>query len=245
MRGIQKTMKILSIGDLHGKDIWNTINAKDYDRVIFVGDIYDEFYHIKTSEEVHDNALSLVQWAKEQGNVDICIGNHDAHYFKWQEPVFRIVRGAGFTESQLYKAYHIYIENKELFKVAYQVNNYLWTHAGLSQAGYGFHFKEMTDTLIATQDGVNNLADALNKMWDINYEPLFYAPLSRGGDDTYGGPLWASKSDTIGGPLSNYHQIVGHTETQDIIHKELNPDTSITYIDCLNSQIDKFYEINI
>jgi len=237
-------MKILSVGDIHGKLIWMDIDASKYDRVIFVGDIYDEFEYIRTSEEVHDNALALVQWAREQGNVDICIGNHDAHYFKWQEPVFRTVRGAGFTESQLYKAYHLYIENKEIFKVAYQIDNYLWTHAGLSQAGYGFHFKQVESDLRKIYEEVNTLADALNKMWDINYKPLFYAPLSRGGDDTYGGPLWASKSDTKGGPLEGYHQIVGHTATRDIIHKG-HEDTSITYIDCLNFKVGKFYEINI
>lgn len=238
-------MKILSVGDLHGKPVWEDIDADKYDLVYFVGDIYDEFDHIRTMDEVHDNALALVQRARDLGNWFFCIGNHDAHYFKWQEPIFKQVRGAGFNEKQLYRAYHLYIENKDLFKVAYQYNNYLWTHAGLSQAGYNFHFKEMVDTLIATQNGVNTLADALNKMWDLNYEPLFYAPLSRGGDDTYGGPLWASKSDTIGGPLSGWHQIVGHTATADIIHKELNENTSITYIDCLNFKPGKFYEIEI
>lgn len=236
-------MKILSVGDLHGKPVWMDIDASKYDRVIFVGDLYDEFYHIRSPEEIHNNALALVQWAREQGNVFFCIGNHDAHYFKWQEPVFKMIRGPGFTQDQLYKAYHLYLDNKGLFRVAYEIENYLWTHAGLSQAGYHFHFYTTERDLRNIYPDVNNMADALNKMWDINFEPLFYVPLSRGGYDTYGGPLWASKSDTFGGPLEGYHQIVGHTATSDIIHKELNPNTSITYIDCLNFKPGKFYEI--
>jgi hypothetical protein len=63
--------------------------------------------------------------------------------------------------------------------------------------------------------------------------------------DMYGGPLWADMDDTIGNPLTNYHQIVGHTATQDIIHKGMNDETSITYIDCLNYKVGKFYEITI
>lgn len=236
-------MKILSVGDLHGKRIWETVDASKYDQVIFIGDLYDAFEY--TIDEVHDNAMSVVQWAKDKGNIFFCIGNHDAHYFKWQEPVFKTVRGSGYNEKQLYRAYHLYIENKELFKVAYQIENYLWTHAGLSQAGYTFHFAQKATDMMKSFKNVSTLADVLNKLWDLNDTSIFVAPLSRGGDDTYGGPLWASQSDTIGGPLSGYHQIVGHTASHDIIHKELNPDTSITYIDCLNHQIGKFYEINI
>lgn len=236
-------MKILSVGDLHGKNIWNTIDAKKYDHVIYVGDLYDAFEY--TIDEVHENAMLFVQWAKEQGNVHACIGNHDAHYFKWQEPVFKMVRGSGFNEKQLYRAYHLYIENRELFKVAYQIENYLWTHAGFSEAGYNFHYKQKVRDIWQSFNNISDIAGAINKMWDLNDPSIFVAPLSRGGDDTYGGPLWASRNDTIGGPLSGFHQIVGHTSSHDIIHKELNPDTSITYIDCLNHQIGKFYEIEI
>ena len=235
-------MKILSVGDIHGKSIWNTINADLYDRIYFAGDLYDAFEY--TQKQIHSNALELVQWARDAGNVFFCIGNHDAHYFKWQEgDVHRLVRGSGYASSQQYKAFHLYIENKELFKVAHQVDNYLWTHAGLSQAGYEFHYHK-TERDLRNIYGLNTLADILNKMWDINYLPLFYVPLSRGGDDTFGGPLWASHIDTSGNPLEDYHQIVGHTVSADIIHKG-NEDTSITYIDCLNTQIGKFYEIEI
>ena len=236
-------MKILSVGDLHGKNIWQNIDAPRYDLVYFTGDLYDAFEY--TLNEIHENALALVQWAREQGNVFFCIGNHDAHYFKWQTPVHRMVRGSGYSANQLYKAYHLYIENIELFKLAYQQENYLWTHAEISQAGYTHHFARKVNDIQKSFDDVNNLADALNKLWNLNDPAIFAVPLSRGGDDTYGGPLWASREDTIGGPLSGYHQIVGHTSSNDIIHKELNPDTSITYIDCLNYQIGKFYEINI
>lgn len=236
-------MKILSIGDLHGKRIWETVDATKYDQVIFTGDLYDAFEY--TMDEIHDNALAVVQWAKDQGNVFFCIGNHDAHYFKWQTPVFRLVRGSGYNEKQLYRAYHLYIENSELFKVAYQIGNYLWSHGGLSDSSYEHHFKRKIPDIIESFDKVNTIADALNKLWKLNDESIVAVPASRGGDDPYGGPLWASKKDTINEPLSGFHQIVGHTSVQDILHNKINSDTSITYIDCLNFKQGKFYEIEI
>lgn len=236
-------MRILSIGDIHGKPVWENVDATKYDRVYFIGDLYDA--HEYSPDEIHENALAATQYARDMGNVFFCIGNHDAHYFKWQTPVFMQVRGSGYNDKQLYRAFHLYLDNKDLFKVAYQHENYLWTHAGLSEAGYNFHLKRKVDDVIHTFANVHNIADALNKLWDLNDPSIFLVPLSRGGDDTYGGPLWADRSDTIGGPLSGYHQIVGHSFCHDIIHKELNPETSITYIDCLNFKIGKFYEIEI
>ena len=235
-------MKVLSVGDLHGKSIWEKIDASQYDRVIFTGDLYDAFEY--GPEEIHTNALAVVQWAHEMGNVSFTIGNHDAHYFKWQTPVFQDVRGSGYTDKQLHRAYHLYIENKELFRVAYRIGDYLWTHAGLSQMSYSMHFEPQVNDIMNTQ-GFTNLAQVLNYMWDINCPAIFKIPMSRGGNDSYGSILWADITDTSGDPLEGYHQIVGHSRVEDIIHKELNDDTSITYIDCLDRRIEKFYEIEI
>ena len=235
--------KILSVGDIHGKPVWKNIDSSKYDLIIIIGDLYDAFEY--TADEIHTNALELVQWAKQSANVKIIIGNHDAHYFKWQTPIFSKIRGAGFNEKQLHRAFHLYYDNQDLFQVAYQYGNYLWTHAGLSEISYNFHYKRKVEDIQSTFKEVNNLGKALNKLWDLNDLSLFIAPLSRGGNDSFGGPIWADRSDTIGGPLSGYHQIVGHSHCHDIIHKEINDETSITYIDCLNFAIGKFYEINI
>lgn len=235
-------MKILSVGDIHGKSIWEKIDTKKYDEIIFIGDLYDAFEY--TNNGIHNNALALIQWAHEAGNVKFIIGNHDAHYFKWHTPVFKQIRGSGYSANQLYRAYNLYIKNKELFKIAYEKKNYLWTHAGLSNSSYNKHINP-SENAIRDTFNFKTLAEVLNYMWDINHLGLFRVPLSRRGNDTYGSLLWADRSDTIEDPLSGYHQIVGHTSCEDIIHKDLNDKTSITYIDCLNKQIGKFYEIDI
>lgn len=36
-------MKHIVIGDLHGKDIWQTIDFTQYEKVVFLGDYVDSF----------------------------------------------------------------------------------------------------------------------------------------------------------------------------------------------------------
>ena len=235
-------MNILSVGDIHGKKVWQEIDPTKYDRVIFIGDLFDAYEY--TPDEIHTNALEIVQWAYMACNVQFVIGNHDAHYFKWQTPLFQDTRCSGYVDKQLYRAYQLYHENKELFKVSYQYGNYLWTHAGLSNASYKAHFEPLMDGIKTTQ-GLTKLCAVLNYLWDINNSRIIKVPKSRRGDDEYGSILWADISDTCDDPLEGYHQIVGHSAVKDIIHKQINNDTSITYIDCLNKKIGKFYEINI
>ena len=235
-------MKILSVGDTHGKAAWQHIDPTKYDRIYFTGDLYDAFEY--TNKEIHTNALELVQWAKDAGNVYLCIGNHDAHYFTWHTPVYEDVRGSGHSANQLYQAYNLYQDNKELFRVAYRQGNYLWTHAGLSNGSYNSYFKPYVDDIMASQK-FTNLAQVLNYMWDIKHPSIFLVPMSRGGGSLHGSLLWSNITDTADDPLENYHQIVGHSRVLDIVHKQSNDDTSITYIDCLDTRIDKFYEIEI
>jgi predicted phosphodiesterase len=235
-------MKILSVGDIHGKSVWRNIDPTKYDRIYFMGDLYDAFEY--TNAEIHTNALELVHWAQQACNVQFVIGNHDAHYFTWHTPVFKQVRGSGYSAKQLYRAYNLYHENKDLFKIAYRQGKYLWTHAGLSDSSYNLYFKSHVSSIM-TMKGFNNLVQVLNYLWDIKDPSIFHIPQSRGGSTLHGSLLWADITDTWGSPLEGYHQIVGHSKVDDITHKHLNNDTSITYIDCLNKKIGKFYEIDI
>jgi len=236
-------MKILTVGDLHGKSVWQKIDPTNYDEIIFIGDLYDAFEYEFTTKEIHSNAITLVQWAKEAKNVKFCIGNHDAHYFKYGSPLFYKIRCGGFKSKQLFNAFNLYKDAEELFKVCYQHKNYLWSHAGFTQEGYNNIFKEKISRLISTKQA-SNFAEAVNILWDLNDPSVFYIPYSRMGDNLYGGPLWNDFKDTSADPLLDYHQIVGHTKVNDITFINKNTNTSITYIDCLDTTT-KFFELTI
>ena len=54
--------KILTIGDLHGKDIWKKLTMESYDKVIFIGDYCDSYD--TTDEEMVHNLLDIIEYKK-------------------------------------------------------------------------------------------------------------------------------------------------------------------------------------
>lgn len=234
-------MKILTVGDLHGKADWKIIDPTKYDKIIFIGDLFDSFEF--SVNEMYSNALELVRWAEEAKNVLFCIGNHDAHYFKIGTPLFKSIRGSGYKANLAFKAANLYEEHKHLFKLSWLYKNYLWNHAGISQSYFDEYLKDKVMSLIQTNDSIHNIADALNYLYDINSPEIFYISKRRGGVHEYGGPLWADISETQNDPLLNYHQIVGHSKVKDIVKIEKDKNTSITYIDCLDTIAHNFLEL--
>jgi hypothetical protein len=75
---------------------------------------------------------------------------------------------------------------------------------------------------------------------------LFHAGVFRGGLYQDGGIFWADREETLHDPLQSYHQIIGHTKTYNgLLHFPCkHPDTSLTYIDCLETT-QAFYELTL
>jgi len=68
-------MKIISVGDLHGNNIWKTIDPELYDKIIFVGDYTDSFH--LTDSAILDNLLDLIEFKKSYPDkVFLLLGNH-------------------------------------------------------------------------------------------------------------------------------------------------------------------------
>src|SRR5690606_27784687 len=119
-------IKILAVGDLHGKSCWRAINFTHYDKVVFMGDYADSTSH--TDEEIYDN-LNRVIAVKERfpEKIVLLLGNHDIQYL--YHPDYRC---SGFRPSMQEALTALFNRYKHLFQIAYQVNNYLFSHAGLS-----------------------------------------------------------------------------------------------------------------
>lgn len=151
-------------------------------------------------------------------------------------------RCSGYRSSYYTVLHTIFNDNKALFQIAFQIKNYVWTHAGISSAWYNI-FKHETkvslDDDIATQ--INN---AFNSS-DIDL--IMMVGRTRGGYHRNGGPIWADSSETYKNNTflakGGLHQIVGHSPQKDIVTEAIG-NTSITYCDCLNV-IKKTYIIEI
>jgi len=251
-------MRVLSLGDIHGFDTWKsplnywrpeeTSDVDQFDKIIFVGDYVDEF--ILTDAQILKNFEEIIELKKKYPEkVELLLGNHDVQYIY---PTGN--KCTGFRESMFFQLSMLFQENKKLFKIAHQEQNYLWTHAGIHRGFWSDqimnkkyvirHGEEMEHLEI---DHSQSVADILNFCWETQHEPIFHCGWARGGNKKVGGPLWADFNETYKKPLDGYHQIIGHTHKSELKHYENYKDknTSTTYIDCMNIEYDKYYIIEI
>ena len=188
-------MKILIIPDVHGRTFWKpaTKLVDEYDRIIFLGDYLDAYdYKAKRVEE--DNFKEILEFAnKNKEKVVLLLGNHDCVYlldlltcsrYNWQ-------KAADYKK--------LFVDNKDLFKLYYIIDNYLFSHAGV----YTYWMKKC------------NLK--LNDLQDFN-DPKVIKALQivdeyRGGSDEVGSCIWAdvrcSENHTF---YEGYFNIFGHTQ---------------------------------
>lgn len=137
-------MRILAIGDIHGRTIWKNIKFNDYDQVIFLGDYLDSYR--LSNEQILKNLEELIELQNLKSNVSFLIGNHDLQYI---EPEF-VGLVSGYRESYFMEANDLLKQLK--WKFAIELDNVLYTHAGLLKDFYG--------TIPSTS---NKISDSINE----------------------------------------------------------------------------------
>lgn len=222
-------MKTISIGDIHGRTIWKEIDPAKYDKIIFNGDYVDSYEH--TDGQIQANLLEIIQFKRDNfDKVILNLGNHDIHYYFLYENRFGCT---GFRPTMAENLHMIFIHNKDLFQVAYQYQNYLWTHAGVSN-GWLKQNQEEIDEFKERFD-VTDYADLFNKMFlTSKYNHLLHqVGKGRKGSHKFGGITWADSEETSNNYLTGVHQIVGHSPIEQIT-KFGDEKSSIRYIDVFN-----------
>jgi hypothetical protein len=226
-------MKVLAIGDIHGDDWWKSVIfgagalhdsfkensgishenfrfVKDSLNVVFVGDYVDS-HHIP-NDEVLENLRDIVHLARTfPERVTLLLGNHDIQYIDTK------YRCSGFRAELLHDYKEIFEKNRDLFKAAYSFGDYIVSHAGITQRLWNICEKKLRESqhLYDYNDPEKTIADHLNFLYEIRYEPLFYAGYARGGISITPGIFWADKRELIADPLAGYSQIVGHTRQKE------------------------------
>jgi len=226
-------MRVLTIGDIHGDDWWKSVifgaevlhdsfkeNSgispenfkfiKDNLRVVFVGDYVDS-HHIP-NHEILENLRDIVHLARSfPERVTLLIGNHDLQYIDTK------YRCSGFKPEMLHDYREIFESNRDLFKVAFAFDDYVISHAGVTQRLWNLCEKKLKESahLYDYADPEKSIADHLNFLYEIRFEPLFYVGWARGGASTIPGIFWADKKELTADPLNGYSQIVGHTRQKE------------------------------
>jgi 3',5'-cyclic AMP phosphodiesterase CpdA len=228
-------MKHIVIGDLHGKDCWREINIKKYDKVVFLGDYTDAW--TLSDLAIYQNLQNIIRLKKRNWEkVVLLLGNHDIQYLYF--PRFQC---SGFRPTMQRQLTALFNNNQDFFQVAYQRDDHIFTHPGITNAWYNDFLR--LPILEKIRDEQDNLADLLNKVDQTGQRYLLHAPgYARGGQDN-GGITWADRKETITDMLKCYHQVVGHTVV-DEIHTVSYTGRSVTYVDVLDNDNTGFYELD-
>ncbi|MDX2191520.1 MAG: metallophosphoesterase [Bacteroidota bacterium] len=228
-------MKILTIPDLHGKDIWAKVDFTKYDKVIFLGDYVDSFTH--TDKEILDNLRAIIEFKKaNESKVELLLGNHDIQYLYQRK-----YRCSGHRISMDEMLHKEFSENESLFKNIFQIGLHVWSHAGISNSW----FNEVEPILKVNgfeRDSLN-IEEGINILAKQDFNKLVMVSKLRGGYDQESGIFWADKSELEKDNLVGIHQYVGHTHVKTINFKN-NNGWKVYFLDCLDT-VPQFLEIEL
>lgn len=213
-----KKAECIIFPDIHGRDFWKKVlvdNCQwETDKFIFLGDYFDPYKDegIGVSDALlnwYELMSAVTRWKNSHDKIDFIflMGNHDAHYLN---STFDAISG-GCRKSSTYEIPYL-LESMHL-RIAYEQNvggkQVLFSHAGVMADWYHAH-----DRLIGklSAHSLNDLV-CQDEGWLALAECDFY----RGGNHSYGSPLWADmrQRDEHENELKDFgydYQIIGHTQ---------------------------------
>ena len=122
-------MKTVIIGDVHGRDMWKHIIAQEQpDRVVFMGDYFDSL-KINGLIQIYNFKEIIEYKTTSNKEVILLIGNHDYHYF----PEIGNLNISGYQSGIAPYLNQIVDENRQHFQMAYKMDEFLFTHAGVGE----------------------------------------------------------------------------------------------------------------
>jgi Calcineurin-like phosphoesterase. len=199
-------MKIICIGDLHGRSEWREILRKEVDanKIIFLGDYFDSSDPSITPEMCKDNFEILLRLkSNEPSKYHLLLGNYDFQYIDNRSSSFCRRYSASLQEY----AYDRLIELVKLGKlnVCYNFEGLLFSHAGVTAT--------WSDTNGIVKE---NLQDSINLRFLDRLNEFSFTGSDPDGDDISQSPLWIRPKALSEDPISVPYQIVGHTPSKEI-----------------------------
>lgn len=197
-------MKTIAIGDIHGRTIWKDIVAKESaDKVVFIGDYFDSYDDYTAAEQMH-NFKEIIEF-KESGEVIMMIGNHDFHYIEGSEHYSGYQAGAAAAINDLLH------NNLHHLQMCYRMDEFLFSHAGVSHDWLELHSKEYKD------NNDVDVAQIVNDLWEFTPRAFKFAGWDPYGDSVISSSIWIRPLSLVrsndGTKLKEkYTQVVGHTQ---------------------------------
>lgn len=219
----KKINRIIALGDTHGRTNWKQVveNEIESDKIIFIGDYFDSFV-IHPYAQLN-NFLDILDFKKSNPDkVVLLIGNHDFHYLSGIES-----RCSGFQP----KMYHLFNEVLEpafqqgLLQMAYQHENFLFTHAGVTSTWANNNNVDYSD--------LSKVANEVNNRFVENRMSFAFTDgrnYSSYGDDIEQTPIWVRPNSLNKKKIEGLINVVGHTG-----QPSLKPKGDIILIDTMET----------
>jgi hypothetical protein len=217
--------KTVILGDTHGRPHWKSIVANEApDRVIFIGDYFDSYDNYTAVEQMYNFQEIINLKNSGQCEVIILIGNHDYHYMRGITEHY-----SGYQAGARPAIEQLLYENRQHMQMAYGMDGFLFSHAGVSMNWLKIH----------GYDNETNLIDWINDMWKYKPNVFGFAGYDPYGDSTISSPIWIRPTslqqvnyDTL---RDQFIQVVGHTQQNQIDTKGKSTGGRYYYIDALGT----------
>lgn len=204
--------KRTAIGDTHGRRDWERFIDLDFDEFYFVGDYFDDYESTAAFQQI-ENFLKIVDYARRDSRIKLCLGNHDYHYLPGVED-----RYSGYQAAGRWDITPALVSALDVLKPIYVTeDNYIISHAGVSQTFLNVH-------------GLTHPLD-INEAFSRDKNILSWVGPNPYGDSVDNGPIWIRPKSLLEDKVPGFKQIVGHTQVQEIHTVE-----GVTFIDVGSSK---------
>ena len=192
--------KILIVPDVHGRKFWHKAEEmiNSVDKVIFLGDYLDPYpWECISRLNAIKEFEKIIEFKNDNlDKVILLLGNHDCAYY------FNFGDASRYDYDNEHKIKMIFDQNSDLFKLFHKEDNYLFSHAGITNDWLKTYFsgKSINDFL------------TLNEKNIIPY--LWVVSDLRGGFGDTGSMIWSDVREKD--RESTFYQIFGHTQLESV-----------------------------
>jgi len=218
-------MKLIAVGDIHGRDSWKKIAEQnpDFDTFVFIGDYFDNFPPM-TCGQILANFVDILAFKKKHGKkVVLCMGNHDFQY----TPMCEGEKYSGYDPLTKLGLDRLGEWWKQL-QPAYQYEDMLFTHAGLTKTW-------------AHMQGIETncpraLATQICGVFEKNPDAFrfFMGDSSGCGEHAAQGPFWVRPRALAEDMWEGITHVVGHTNMKQIVAVDQGK-SKIVFLDAYKS----------
>lgn len=197
-------MKVIVIGDTHGRTIWKEIlsQEQDFDRFIFIGDYFDSREGISFPKQI-ENFKDILEFKKTNPkNIVLLLGNHDYHYLNSVEENYSLFNPKFKPEISALLTDAI---NKDFIQVVYHTLGFLFSHAGVSKTWCKKFLGNTNPMLSQVEIEVNNFLKHNLKVFRFN-------GFDDTGNDPTQSPIWIRPESLLQDGITGCIQVCGHTQ---------------------------------